>query len=358
MATKAQIRANRKNARKSTGPKTDEGKAKVSQNAVTHGLRAQRDVIIGEDPAEFYAHRDRILGELAPVGAMETMMAERIMHLSWRLKRAQRIQNEVFDALHAKIISGPVARLVEAFAPKGPDGEGTFGPDGEDYALGRIVLRDFSNQRVLDHLLMYERRIESSLFRTMAELRKLRLMRELDLPGEQQTSSPAGHEHPAMSCRAERSGVETSRYGHGAPATGSEISPLRASASGRNDQSREVLAIGRGDASPGSGGGNDAKRQTKPMGGPDPSAALGVTDKAVCGAHPTPSASHPNDAGPGEDRAKQTQFGEPVGREPRTDRAKQSQCAVPRLLRRYASRNDRAARRGDRAKQSQCREAK
>jgi hypothetical protein len=38
MATKAQIRANRRNAEKSTGPRTDEGRTKVAQNAVKHGL--------------------------------------------------------------------------------------------------------------------------------------------------------------------------------------------------------------------------------------------------------------------------------------------------------------------------------
>ena len=261
MATQAQSHANRKNAEKSTGPKTAEGKAKVSQNAVTHGLRAQRDIIIGEDPAEFAAHRRQLLAELAPVGAMQTMLAERVVHLSWRLRRAERIQNEVFDALHAKVITSPIAKLIEAYTPKGPDGVGTFGPDGEDYALGRVVLRDFSNCRVLDHLLMYERRIENSLYRAMAELRKLQLLREIDPSMEQPTPKRAG------------------------------------------------------------GGGDEP--------------IVPNEDKAVCGAHPTPSASGRNDIPAGDDRVKQ------------------SQCAVPRLLRRYASRNDRKARRANRAKQSQ-----
>jgi len=42
MTTQKQIKANRQNAQKSTGPKTDEGKAAVSQNAVKHGIFPNR----------------------------------------------------------------------------------------------------------------------------------------------------------------------------------------------------------------------------------------------------------------------------------------------------------------------------
>ena len=91
MATEAQVVANRLNAQKSTGPRTDAGKAAVAQNAVRHGLLAQQAVIRGEDPGEFEFYRDQMLGELAPAGAMESMLAERIVGLAWRLRRAERI---------------------------------------------------------------------------------------------------------------------------------------------------------------------------------------------------------------------------------------------------------------------------
>jgi protein subunit release factor B len=48
MSTKAQTKANQQNAQKSTGPKTAEGKAVVSQNAVKHGLFAAEAVITGK----------------------------------------------------------------------------------------------------------------------------------------------------------------------------------------------------------------------------------------------------------------------------------------------------------------------
>ena len=57
MATEKQINANRQNAQKSTGPKTAEGKAAVSQNAVKHGLFAQ-SLIYGENEADYKVYHD------------------------------------------------------------------------------------------------------------------------------------------------------------------------------------------------------------------------------------------------------------------------------------------------------------
>ncbi|MBN2130345.1 MAG: hypothetical protein JW741_12655 [Sedimentisphaerales bacterium] len=170
MATTAQIQANRSNAQKSTGPRTAQGKAIVAQNALKHGLRTEKAVIAGEDVGEFEFYRDELLGELAPAGAVESVLAERVVSLSWRLRRAERAQNEAFDTLLARVAADPFrtnARAAEA--------------DGlQETPLGRAVIRDFANGRVLERLSMYERRIEYSLYKSMNELQKLRLTRELE----------------------------------------------------------------------------------------------------------------------------------------------------------------------------------
>jgi len=57
MATEAQIRANRRNAQKSTGPRTRQGKAALSQNAVKHGLSARQAIISAETQADFELYR-------------------------------------------------------------------------------------------------------------------------------------------------------------------------------------------------------------------------------------------------------------------------------------------------------------
>jgi hypothetical protein len=176
MATVAQIQANRLNAQKSTGPRTPEGKERASQNALKHGLLAREAVIAGEDPAEFEVYREGMLQELAPAGAMEAMLAERVVGLSWRLRRAERLQNAAFAALDdgepTELLE---ARLEEWKQLKGSEWDrGVTGVVDEDAALGQVVVEDFAGARVLDRLLMYERRIESSLYRTMAELRRER----------------------------------------------------------------------------------------------------------------------------------------------------------------------------------------
>ena len=183
MATEAQILANRLNSQKSTGPHTSEGKAAVSQNAVKHGLLVRQDVISSESQADFDLHRDRMLAELAPVSPIESMLAERIVSLSWRLKRAGRIQNQTIDALNARNTSSPLAKLTQSLFFKGHDqSQADPSESAPHLTLGRLAIKDFANARVLDRLLMYERRLEHSLYRTILELQRLNLIRKLD-PG-------------------------------------------------------------------------------------------------------------------------------------------------------------------------------
>jgi len=181
MATEAQILANRRNAQKSTGPRSPEGKAVISQNAVKHGLTAGQGVISSENQADFELYRDRMLDELDPVGAMESMLAERIISLSWRLKRADRMQNQTIDAMNADRTCGPLAKLTQLMFFKGHNqAQGGPSTSDDDLALGRLAIKDFSNARVLERLLMYERRMEHSLYKTILELQRLHLMRKLD----------------------------------------------------------------------------------------------------------------------------------------------------------------------------------
>jgi len=158
MATAAQVVANRSNAEKSTGPRTPEGKEKACQNAVKHGLFAREGVIRGEDEDEFEMHREMLLDQLNPVGALEEILAARIVDLSWRLKRAAQDQSEAFVALYDR---------------QTPEAEEPPEPAERAGMIGRMILEDFSQDAVLERLLRYERRIESSLYRTLNELRRV-----------------------------------------------------------------------------------------------------------------------------------------------------------------------------------------
>ena len=92
----AQIEANRKNALKSTGPKTLEGKRAVRFNALKHGLLSKAVVISDGDGKESQEEFDELLSQLRenlrPRGMLEEMLVERIAVCYWRLRRAVRAE--------------------------------------------------------------------------------------------------------------------------------------------------------------------------------------------------------------------------------------------------------------------------
>jgi hypothetical protein len=88
-----QLAANRRNARKSTGPKSANGKAVSKMNALKHGLLAQTVVVRGfklkESTNEFKKLCQEYYAELAPEGPLEEMLVDQIVQAAWRLRRAR-----------------------------------------------------------------------------------------------------------------------------------------------------------------------------------------------------------------------------------------------------------------------------
>ncbi len=202
MATKAQTSANRVNSQKSTGPQTPEGKAVVSQNAVKHGLFADETVINGEDQAAFDLRREAMLGEMWPVGVMESMLAERIVSLSWRLQRTERMQNQAIDEMIRELKPSPLQLYARSTIPAFlRDSEEDMKAPEPRLALGRVAKKDWANNRVLDRLMMYERRIESSMYKTMNKLKQLQVMRRIEKEGAAEKQS-ATQMSPAADHRA------------------------------------------------------------------------------------------------------------------------------------------------------------
>jgi hypothetical protein len=87
MASLRQIEANRRNALRSTGPRTDDGKATVARNAVKHGIFTCDLLVEGEDPQHLADHCDKLLADIAPQNYAEQLLAERIISATWRLRR-------------------------------------------------------------------------------------------------------------------------------------------------------------------------------------------------------------------------------------------------------------------------------
>ena len=170
MSTEAQINANRQNAKKSSGPRTARGKEVVSQNAVKHGLCAKKNVIRTESQEEFDLFQNEMIEDLAPAGGMELMLAKRIVSLAWRLRRAENFQNLVLDALMDYEMEACHIYLRNA---RSEAKEGNI-----ELLMGHVINMDFAKSRTLDLLLLYERRIENSLFKITAELRKTQRLRK------------------------------------------------------------------------------------------------------------------------------------------------------------------------------------
>jgi hypothetical protein len=95
--------ANRKNALKSTGPKTPFGKAVASRNAVKHGIFTSVPILSGiESRDDWEKHRDGVVKSIAPVGYLEELLTMRLAILSWRLWRVVRYEAEVSTAALAR----------------------------------------------------------------------------------------------------------------------------------------------------------------------------------------------------------------------------------------------------------------
>jgi hypothetical protein len=89
MATLLQLEANRRNALKSTGPRTPEGKAIVSMNSLRHGLRARTIVLPGENREEFHQLCDDLEAEWQPQSRTEQFYVEQMAVSQWKLTRME-----------------------------------------------------------------------------------------------------------------------------------------------------------------------------------------------------------------------------------------------------------------------------
>jgi hypothetical protein len=105
MISKEKLRANQKNAQKSTGPRTPEGKRISSQNSVTHGLLSREALLPGEDANELDALRAELTADLAPVGALEVMWVDVIVTALWKLRRGNRFEVASSNSNRTRIAS-------------------------------------------------------------------------------------------------------------------------------------------------------------------------------------------------------------------------------------------------------------
>jgi hypothetical protein len=99
MSSQKQIDANRRNALKSTGPKSDDGKAKSRMNALRHGLTAGQAVLPHENEDDYEKLRNGMLESYAPENPAEQALIEELANAYWRLMRLHRVETRYWDNL-------------------------------------------------------------------------------------------------------------------------------------------------------------------------------------------------------------------------------------------------------------------
>lgn len=114
MSSYVQVLANRANAKHSTGPRTDAGKEKSSQNATTHGFYSKAFIVAGAERADFEKLRDYLHTDYMPVDFIGEDLFQQILHASWNLFRLRRIENQIYAASDDPFGDGQTLRKLDA----------------------------------------------------------------------------------------------------------------------------------------------------------------------------------------------------------------------------------------------------
>ena len=205
MTSEKKAEANRRNAHKSTGPKTPEGKAAVRLNALRHGLLSKEVLLPGEDEEALRELGETLRSELQPVGELENLLVDRIIFSSWRLRRLGRVEAGIF----ALELYGEWASRAYAEASKYTKQEGGIEDlylddlrpttkitnqekhqeaisrasqmvakkEEETATLGRTFIRDANGANAFSKLSRYETTIERSLYKALHELQRVQAAR-------------------------------------------------------------------------------------------------------------------------------------------------------------------------------------
>jgi hypothetical protein len=151
MASAKQLAANRANAEKSTGPRTEAGKRIARMNSTTHGLSGHTVLKTPEQDAAYKTYYHRLMPDLAPANAIEQDFAERIVHDSWRIHHASAIESNLYAMADPAFDTGNAA---------------------QDDALNDAHTYQL-NDRAINLLSLYQQRLQRSIHRDLEMLRKM-----------------------------------------------------------------------------------------------------------------------------------------------------------------------------------------
>jgi hypothetical protein len=156
MISEKQLEANRRNAQRSTGPRSIEGKAKSSRNNLRHGLTGQISLLPTEDREAHDAFCDELIESFNPETPIERQLAQSIAEDNWRLNRIRAIEDNMFALGHRHERHASELQIALADARTFQEHAGKF-----------------------NLLTIYEQRINRNLHRNLAQLRELQAERKV-----------------------------------------------------------------------------------------------------------------------------------------------------------------------------------
>lgn len=172
MSSQRQIEANRKNAQKSTGPKTPEGRAAVRLNGLKHGFTAEALVVPGEEQADFEALLHSFEADYNPADTTEQALVLKLAMADWRLRRLYQMEAAFYN-LTLQDIEQEATRDYK---------------DLDDFGrLALVARRDAGTASSLANFSIYESRLERSFYRALRELQRLHAQRAANLKNQSQS---------------------------------------------------------------------------------------------------------------------------------------------------------------------------
>lgn len=174
------IAANRRNALRSTGPRTPQGKSAVRWNALQHGLLAKEIVIpagVGrENVGESYNLLAQLREHLEPAGVLEELLVEKIAVCYWRLRRVLRSEvGEIQQGLdNIRAARESHWNLLKVLGQP----RNTTEQEENRWMESEQACRNLPGSQIVDKILRYETAIERQLYRALHQLERIQRHRK------------------------------------------------------------------------------------------------------------------------------------------------------------------------------------
>lgn len=172
MTTRKQLEANRANGRKSTGPRTQAGKARSRLNSRKHGLTAEKLIIVGERAEDFDALRAELFEEFAPRSALAAEQVEHIVGLLWRRRRVPFFAAAILEARQAQVSEDAEQEEMLNLGRFRRNMDDDDMSDDEEHRealaeVGRALIKDCTSQDALGKLARHEAMLINALNKSL-----------------------------------------------------------------------------------------------------------------------------------------------------------------------------------------------